>query len=371
MNPMENTLLVAIGISVFIAALIGKSSGVTTAIIEIFAGIALSAIFNLAWPEILTILAELGVVSLMFIAGLEMDLQFLREKGSIGVRIGAVAFIIPFAVLLVLLHLVAGLDWNIAILFAIGLSECSGAIVYPVLLRKGELGERRRIVLSAAIIMEGLGIILFTLLFADISAALVGLIAFVVIIPFVWEWLRSRYTIVKATSVDALSLKFILTILLTATFLAHSSGIDAIAVGFILGMIFARTIKQGSALQTQIEAVSYGFLTPIFFLSIGYSISIPLILKTSGAIIALSVITLIITYISIYITTKHYLPKRARVVSILLNSPLIVGSITATVGLKNGILTEELYTVLVGTVIVSSLIAVLFGRYPDDAVAAS
>ena len=356
-----------VAISIVIAAIIGHKSGITTAFLEIGAGILIASLFSIHHlPDALHTLSELGIVSLMFLAGLEVDLQFIREKGKAGITIGVVAFFASLGVMLASGLLLFNLTSEQALLFAIGLSECSVGIVYPVLRKKGALGPRRKIILSAAMVMELLAIITLTIFFASVSWNAVFIVLFILALYKLFPWLQHRYHLLKRPSEESIAIKFILAMLLISSFLASSSGIDAIVVVFILGMILAHYVDEHETLQKEIETISFGFLTPIFFVSAGMGITLAQFFGNIFTIVALFSITLLTTYLAIFLTARTLLPKRAHTVSVLLNAPMAIGIITATIGLEQGIINSELYSILLGAVLLSSFVAVVFGRYPED-----
>ena len=80
----------------------------------------------------------------------------------------------------------------------------------------------------------------------------------------------------------------------------------------------------------------------------------------------LTAVTILTKSVAIYSLARKVMPKRVRTVSILLNAPMIVGVVIASLGLREGLINEQLYSIILGSVVASSLIAVVFGRYPED-----
>lgn len=83
---MEDTVLMIIGVSILLAAVVGIKSGITTALLEILAGIVIGNIIHIDLPLAIETLSGLGLITLMFMAGLEIDLSFLRKKGKSSVK---------------------------------------------------------------------------------------------------------------------------------------------------------------------------------------------------------------------------------------------------------------------------------------------
>lgn len=362
----SDLLLVLIAASIVFAAVISAKSGVASAFIEIFAGLILGIFFHHQLPESIHVLSELGLITLMFIAGLEVDFTFIREKGKQGVKLGFVTFVLSFCVLMVFSIFVLQLTPLQSFVVAVALSECSAGMVYPVLRQKGRLGPRRKIILSAVMIMEFMGIALISVAFAHVSWHSIIALIFLIAVWKLYPLARKKYRSIASRSSDTIALKVILAILLAASFLASTTGIDAVLLVFILGMLLAHYVGDHRKLRTQIETISFGFLTPIFFFAVGFDIAISRLFSEFPTILLLSAVAFVTTFIISYIPAKKFLPKRAVQTGFLLNAPMSVGIIAATIGLDRGAISHELYITILGAVILSSFVALVFTRYPQQ-----
>ncbi len=301
----------------------------------------------------------------MFMAGLEIDLSFLRHKGKDSVKVGVIAYIIPFLVIGGVADIVLELTTMQSLLFAIGLSASSVGIVYPVLRKAGILGPRRKLILSAVMITEFLSLTLLGIFFSTISVTVIVVLLFVVMVWLGWGYMHKRYKFLSDSTTENVAIKVILAVLLVSEFLASSSGLDVILIVFVMGVLLAKYVDEHKTLKEEIEAIGFGFLTPIFFFVIGYEISIVEFGQSFGTIMIFLTLSFLATYLATYIFSKKYFPKRAHIMGILFNAPMSIGIVTATIGLERGIIDHQLYLVLLGTVLLSSMIAVIFGKYPQ------
>jgi Kef-type K+ transport system membrane component KefB len=232
--------------------------------------------------ELLEYLAEIGVVLLMFNAGLEMDFRQLKEsiKSS---------FVI--AVLGVLLPLVGGF----ALAFAFGegtlesifigviLTATSVSITVETLQEMGKLKTKAgTAILGAAVVDDILSVILLAVImqvgdggvaFSQVAYILAKILVFF-IIAFIagfgvfklFEYFDERFGNKRRISIIALSFCFFL------SYFAELFGIADIIGAFIAGVILCNT-KSVKYIQPKINSLSYMLFSPVFFVSIGLTTS--------------------------------------------------------------------------------------------------
>ena len=251
-------------------------------------------------------LAELGVIVLMFNAGLETDLGELKKAG-------ASAFII--ALIGVLVPLVGG--FGLAYFFNTGeeaflqnvfigviLTATSVSITVETLKEIGKLSTRSgNAILGAAIIDDVLGIVALTIITsmagtgANVLMVLLKIVAFFAISVVLWivlhrivEWWFKRYDRDKRRFV-VISFAFCL---LYAYFAEEVFGVADITGAYIAGLIFAKTPRV-AYLQDRFDTLSYTLLSPIFFASLGLKVVLP---EMSASIILFSVLLILLAVVS-------------------------------------------------------------------------
>lgn len=90
-----NEIFIAIGLIIF-AGLVAIKLNITSAIFEILAGCIAANFFNFNNVEVINVLADFGILALMFFAGLEIDFDVLKKNAKSSLVIGSASFLSPF-----------------------------------------------------------------------------------------------------------------------------------------------------------------------------------------------------------------------------------------------------------------------------------
>ena len=246
-------------------------------------------------------LAELGVIVLMFNAGLETDLGELKKAGRSAFIIALVGVLVPLVGGFFLTALFNQGPDTLLQNFFIGvvLTATSVSITVETLKEIGKLSTRSgNAILGAAIIDDVLGIVALTIITslagtgANVFLVLLKIVAFFAVSVVVWiifhrvvEWWFQRYDRDKRRFV-VISFAFCL---LYAYLAEALFGVADITGAYIAGLIFAKTPRV-TYLQDRFETLSHSLLSPVFFASIGLKVVLP---QMSGAIILFSVLLVI------------------------------------------------------------------------------
>ena len=251
-------------------------------------------------------LAELGVIVLMFNAGLETDLGELKKAGRSAFVIALIGVLVPLAGGFVLASLFnQGSEAFLQNVFiGVILTATSVSITVETLKEIGKLSTRSgNAILGAAIIDDVLGIVALTIITslsgtgANVLLVLVKIAAFFAISVVVWillhrlvEWWFKRYDRDKRRFV-VISFAFCL---LYAYLAEELFGVADITGAYIAGLIFAKTPRV-TYLQDRFDTLSYTLLSPIFFASIGLKVVLP---QMSGTIVLFSVLLILWSVVS-------------------------------------------------------------------------
>lgn len=246
-------------------------------------------------------LAELGVIVLMFNAGLETDLGELKKAGKSAFIIALIGVLVPLVGGFVLASLFnQGSDAFLQNVFiGVILTATSVSITVETLKEIGKLSTRSgNAILGAAIIDDVLGIVALTIITslsgtgANVLLVLLKIVAFFAISVVVWmvmhrlvEWWFKRYDRDKRRFV-VISFAFCL---LYAYLAEELFGVADITGAYIAGLIFAKTPRV-TYLQDRFDTLSYTLLSPIFFASIGLKVVLP---QMSGTIILFSILLIL------------------------------------------------------------------------------
>mgnify|MGYP001163128630 CR=1 FL=1 len=255
-------------------------------------------------------MAELGVIVLMFTAGLESDISQLKSTGKDSFIVALLGVIIPLiggtAVAYIFndgsLTTVSELLQNIFI--GTILTATSVSITVESLKELGKLSEKSAsIILGAAVIDDILGILVLTVVssLADSSIniwivilKIIGFFIFALIIGYLVyiffdKWI-SKYDIDKRRFVIG---AFVICLLLSFSAEAFF-GVADITGAFIAGLVLSRN-RETPYIVKRFDIVSYILLSPIFFASIGINMTIP---KMSISVIIMTIVLIVIAMIT-------------------------------------------------------------------------
>lgn len=318
--------------------------------------------------EVLRVFSELGIVFLLFWVGLETRLSEMKAVGRIAVTVGASGVVLPF---------LAGLGFGLAIgestetsvFLGAALAATSAGITSATFLDLG-IARRRsaRTVLGAAVVDDILALILLSVavgMAADggvdigkIALALAVAVAFVGFVALGGTRLLGRWPELLHAPRFANSplLPAVLLCLGLAAFSAQI-GLAALIGAFLAGMIVAETKGQSSIVK-EVEPL-YAFFPPFFFAFIGIELDLGS-LFSGHALVLLAAITAIAAATKLIPAYLGSLPlgrAEAWIVGVGMIPRGEVGIVVASIGAAEGVVDAELFGVVVGMSILTTLIA--------------
>jgi Kef-type K+ transport system membrane component KefB len=273
-----------------LAGLVSSKIGQPAVLGEILAGLLLGpSVLNLpALPiftsthlaETVNELAELGVIFLMFVAGLEVELSQMRRSGRVVILAGLLGVAVPL-----LMGLGVAFPFGYGTVEAIGigllLTATSVSISAQTLLELGVLRSREGIALLGAAVVDDVVVILLVSIFlalaggsaggaAGVAFLLLRVVLFL-LISSVAGWL---FVPALLERVDRLPISqgVLATSVVLALFFAWSAevlgGVAMITGSFLAGVFAGRSSVHHRILEG-VSALTYGFFVPIFFVNIG------------------------------------------------------------------------------------------------------
>jgi glutathione-regulated potassium-efflux system ancillary protein KefC len=307
----------------------------------------------------ITFLAGTGAIVLTFLAGAELDPIIFRTKWREAVVIGLAGFFGPFLGCTLIGHFVLGWGMRSSWLCGVALSTTSVAVVYAVMLELGfNVTEYGKAILAACFVNDlgtviALGLIfspftIRTLIFVLVSAA-----AFAVL-PF----LTPRFFRKFGGRVSELEAKYILFLLFALGGLAVWSGSEAVLPAYIIGMVLAGTVGKDHALIRRLRTLTFGLLTPFYFIRAGSFVSVPALLAAPVTLLVLFFAKMIFKAVVVFpaVRAHRYEGSAGMYYTLMMSTGLTFGTISALFGLSHGIITQSQYSFLVGTVIASAVI---------------
>ncbi len=342
-------------------------------IIEIVAGFLIGHfILNYASEEnirLLEFLALIGFIFLMFLSGLEIDVDQImnsspRKKITLArflmnpFLIGIVYFIftLGFSILgAFLLSLYINLPdiWY----FSLVLITTSVGIIFPVLKSRGETtGHFGQMLIQAAAIADIASIILFTFtafIYKNGFKADVLLVIGLFVAFYLFYWIGKRLNIIffrKITfqlshAASQISIRGTLLIILLFVVLSQYLGEEIILLGaFLSGLLLSFFLhKDRSLLIIKLDGMGFGFFIPIFFIMVGVKFDITSLAEFDSSLILFLIILLLVLYavkiIPSFLWSRIFGIRRAVSGGILMSSRLSLIIAASAIGLELGVIT--------------------------------
>ncbi len=234
--------------------------------------------FNLVSPDLeFSLLGTIGLLYLMFLAGLEIDLIDFIENKSKSIFIGLSSFIIPFVLGFLVCNYIIGLSVNAALLIGAMLSSHT-LISYPLLGRLGIVNKPIvTIIVGATIIADILALVAMELItnyasesFEYQDMLILGL--HFLIFFFVIFFLLPRFSRMFLSRYEGelgVQYIFVLVVLFLSSLVALLLEIEPILGAFFSGLVLNRQIINSSPLYKRIEFIGNNLFIPFFLISIG------------------------------------------------------------------------------------------------------
>jgi Kef-type K+ transport system membrane component KefB len=378
----------------FIAALsiiivIAKASGYVSTRLgqpavlgELIAGIILGpTILDMlhAWPvfsgdehlgESILFMAEIGVLLLMMLAGLELDLQDLLRSGKTSGLAGTLGVFVPLLMGYGTARLF-GFDNSSSFVLALALAATSVSISAQTLMELKVLRSRVGLAMLGAAVFDDILVILLLSIttiflggvtggFTAVIITFMRIILFLAIASALGFWLLPRL----AARIDNLpisqgTIAFVLVVTLLFAWSAEViGGIATITGSFLVGLFLSRSPLRGQ-LEAGVSAIAYGFFVPIFFVSIGLEVDLGAITGSDWTFaIAITIVAIISKILGSGLGAR--LSGFTNLESLQLGIGMVsrgeVGLIVATFALTHGLLTQDGFSIAVFMVIIATLV---------------
>lgn len=257
-----------------------------------------------------------GLLYIMFIAGLEIDMADLKKNYGKTMTFGIYTFLIPM--ILGTLTSVYWLDfsWSTSILLA-SMYASHTLITYPIVSKYGITKNRAvSIAIGGTVITCILSLLVLAVVvgmstgeinhkfWVKLGLSTVVFIAVVVIaFPMLGRWFFKRYEDSVGQYIFVLALVFL------ASFLAEAAGLEAIIGAFLAGLALNRLIPNTSALMNRIDFVGNAIFIPFFLIGVGMLVDIRTFTTGWTAFWVAAVMTIVATlskFIAAWITEKNF-----------------------------------------------------------------
>lgn len=372
----ELSILIAVA---KLAGLLSSKLGQPAVLGEILAGLLLGpSLLNVPalpflgaphLPETVNELAELGVIFLMFVAGMEVDLAQMRRSGRVVILAGLLGVAVPFLMGMGL-SLPFGYPTSEAIGIGLLLTATSVSISAQTLLELGVLRSREGIALLGAAVVDDVVVILLVSIFLAVAGGASGgggvllLLLRVVLFLLIFSLAGWFFVPRLLEHVDRLPISqgLLAASIVLAMFYAWSAevigGVAMITGSFLAGVFAGRSAVHHRILEG-ISAVTYGFFVPIFFVNIGLHANV---WELDGAMVWITILLTIVAVVSkvagsgLGARLGGFNNKESLRLGIGMISRGEVGLIVAQLLVAQGVVPKEIITVAVIMVLVTTLV---------------
>lgn len=348
-------------------------AGIPDVIGQIVFGIIVGpAVLGLVQPNaMINEFQEIGVIILMFIAGLESDLSLLKKYLKPAIVVALLGMLLPVIVMGIAAD-IYGMQWFESLFIGVIFSATSVSISVAVLREYNQLGSKEgATILGAAVADDMGGVIALSLLIGmmnsqgdnagkhNLPLTLIMQVVFFGGTYLLIRWLApymmhtsERLETVAAPSVMAMVICLGMAALADAV---HLSG----AVGsFFAGIAVANTRKRATV-NRSFEPIGYAIFIPIFFVNVGLSMRFDHFLSSLGFIVMMTILACV--------TKLFGCGGGAKLMGFNFDSSYIIGSgmiargemalITAQVGFQAHLLSEKYYSDIITVIVLATLLA--------------
>lgn len=356
-------ILIASKIAGSLSVRFGQPSVLGKLLIGIVLGPSVLGLIN--ETEILAQFSQIGVILLMFIAGLETDVDEFKRTGKASAFVGLGGIIVPLVLGYctgIFMNLSSMESWFLGLL----LSATSVSISVQALKEMNQLNTREgTAILGAAVIDDVVVIIALAFLMSfmggsDVNLTVVLLkkvlffVGAIIVSLKVVPWFLKKFAPLKVSETVISSA---LIICFVFAYLAEYTGVAAIIGAYIAGVAISVTNYKHEVFE-KVETIGYSIFVPVFFASIGISAQFSGIAQHLGLLVILSVIAIATKLIGASIGAKA--AGFGWSSSFGIGSAMVsrgeVALVIAAIGLETKLLSPDLFAVLVVVILVTTIV---------------
>jgi len=370
-------IIVAAKISGYISYSLGQPSVLGEIVVGILLGPSVLDVFHLPYfsdghlSTMISDLAELGVLLLMFIAGLDLHLKDLAQSSKGAILAGTSGMVFPL-----LLGMGTGMAFDMeishALFLGLTLSATSVSISAQTLRELNAIRSRVGITMLGAAVIDDilvvLGLSVFTaLILSDGSAGwgqvaqiAVSMVLFLIFTSLIGYFLLPKFTrFIDRLPISQGLAAFTFVLILLYGWLAEAWGnMAAITGAFLAGLWLSRSPLR-ERISSSISVMAYGVFVPIFFINIGLSANLRNV--TGGFVWLLVVMTIIaiagkILGAGLGAKLSGFTNRESLQLGVGMMSRGEVGLIVAAIGSNTGFINQDFFSAVVGVVIITTLL---------------
>ena len=313
------------------------------------------------------ILGSVGLLYLMFLAGLEFDLEEFAGHRRDSVLFGATTFVVPMV-----LGVVSSLLLGFGVLASVLIASCWAShtlLTYPLFRRHGTVGNRAVATSVGGTILTDTAALLVLAIVAalqvgELSAGFwaslaVGVAGVAVVtlwvLPRLGRWVFATYA-----QGQGVRFVFVLAGLFGTAALAHLAGLEPIIGAFLAGLALNRLVPNGSQLMERIEFVGSNLLVPLFLLSVGLLIDFSLLADPRTLVMAVvfTAVAIVAKWLAAWLSGRWLGYDRDEVGAMFaLSAAQAAATLAAVVvGLRIGLIDADVVNAVVMVILVTCLL---------------
>ena len=255
----------------------------------------------LANDSAIKLFSTIGLLYIMFIAGLELDMNEFKANKNKSLVFGFFTFIIPIAIGFPVCYYLLQYSFDTSFLTA-SMFATHTLVAYPIISKFGiSKNQAVAVTVGGTILTDTAVLIILAVIMGKsqgnltqefwirlgVSLAIFTAIMFL-IIPRIAKWFFRKLESEKHSHYI-----FVLSVVFFAAFLAEVAGVEPIIGAFVAGLALNKLIPHSSALMNRIEFIGNSLFIPFFLISVGMIVNISVILKGPMALIVAGTLTLI------------------------------------------------------------------------------
>ena len=316
--------------------------------------------------------STIGLLYIMFIAGLELDLKEFQRNKNKSLIFGFLTFTIPLTIGFPVCYYILDYDFTASLLIS-SMFSTHTLVSYPIVSKFGiSKNEAVAITVGGTILTDTAVLILLAIIMSSNGGGLnllfwfqliASLTAFSVImfwiIPKVTAWFFQKLESEKASHYI-----FVLSVVFFAAFLAELAGVEPIIGAFVAGLVLNKLIPYSSTLMNRIEFVGQSIFIPFFLISVGMLVDIQVLLNGPFAVIiavTLSVVALIGKWLAASTTSSifRYSSDQRKLIFGLSSSHAAATLAVILVGFQAKIIDENALNGTILLILVTCLVATI------------
>lgn len=243
--------------------------------------------------------STIGLLYIMFIAGLDLDLSEFKSNRNKSILFGFFTFIIPLIIGFPVCQIILGYDNNASLLVA-SMFSTHTLVAYPIVSRLGVTkNEAVAVTVGGTILTDTAVLMILAIIMGNSQGSInlffwfrlgISLVIFLIIMFYLVPRI-TRWFFHKLESEKHAHYIFVLAVVFFSAFLAQLSGLEPIIGAFVAGLALNQLIPQSSALMNRIEFIGNSLFIPFFLVSVGMLVDLSVVLNGPRAVIIALVLT--------------------------------------------------------------------------------